>query len=175
MILELKNTYEFHQLKSFQFHFSKHKKSFFWENIRTFLTLGLESSIVLNIRIFLAKCKYFFLNIRIFLAKYKYFFQGVLFGGKNIRTEKFRAWDCKVPKVALYVTTDTGLEVVLESLQKHLKIYSVRDNCKSRWYTRFRRKCFYFFVRRISLVAVFRLSHFWNFLEIDILYLKRNY
>ena len=30
MILELKNTYEFHQLKSFQFHFSKHKKSFFY-------------------------------------------------------------------------------------------------------------------------------------------------
>lgn len=153
MILELKNTYEFHQLKSFQFHFSKDKKSFFWENIRTFLTLGLESSI--------------FLNIRIFLAKYKNFFQGVLFLGKNMRRKKFRAWDCKVLQVALYVTTDTGLEVVLESLQKHLKIYSIRDNCKSRWYTRFWRNCFYFFCAQnifsgsFSIISFLKLFRNW--------------
>ena len=36
-----------------KFYFPKYKKSFFWENIRTFLMLGLKSSISRNIKTFL--------------------------------------------------------------------------------------------------------------------------
>ena len=45
-----------------KFHFPKHKKSFFWENLTTFLILGLESSVSWSIRknFFLRKYKKFF-------------------------------------------------------------------------------------------------------------------
>ena len=50
-----------------KFRFPKHKKRFFWENITTFLILGLPSSICWNTRkTFLRKCNKLFQN-RFFL------------------------------------------------------------------------------------------------------------
>ena len=54
-------------LRAGKFHFLKYKKSFFWENIRIFLILGLESSIFLKY-----KENFFWENIR------KYFGTGFL-------------------------------------------------------------------------------------------------
>ena len=57
--------------------FPKYKKSLFWENIRTFLILGIESFISLSIRkLFLRKCKkkfrmdyFYFLSLECSLLK----------------------------------------------------------------------------------------------------------
>ena len=71
------------------FHFLKYKKSFFWENIKTFLcknflSLRLESSIFLNIGKFF-KVDFFELGKfppkKFFLRKYKNFF--------NLRVKRF--------------------------------------------------------------------------------------
>ena len=68
-----------------RFHFPKYKKSFFWENTRIFLILGIESSIYQNIRNFLILdlessipwnfWRWIFFSFLIFYFLFIYFFE----------------------------------------------------------------------------------------------------
>ena len=77
LIFRARKVFYWNIKKNFKkFHFPKYKKSFFWENIRTFLILGLESSTSRNIRkTFFWESKINFLIVNCFMKKYKKFFQ----------------------------------------------------------------------------------------------------